>query len=564
MYRYLQKGGKAGKMYVASPADSSLLSLLHESFKIMELRFANYDHDGVGTLMFRELQRELSLVGFTDMEKLEEAFRKIDFDGNGTLDFSEFICLLYFWVNVGDYSQFFRHPDNAKIVHQAFNLMETSMIRYDADHNRRLSKKELDDFFSEQLPKAVPYYNNIYVSSGLKDQGEIKFPAFMYLIYETLCEMPESSISGKYRGISFKPSKAIQGSSAVGENSEFWKELKVAFSVLEADFVRFDQDKNGFVDYAEITQAIPATRPRYDRLDTLSRLEHAFHQVDLNQDQTLDYFEFCYLCFMMTQNGSYLDLVDQTEGATHVKKAFINIHTCYRSFDADRNNRLTYDEMENFCNAQFGIVPANLQKIFGEIAQKSSSANGQEALDLVRFMKLLYVLVCPTAKFAPHQYSPGKRKASQQVVSILKPPKSDRPPRFKVVVPSKFVKEKLLGQGGQGTVYKGKYEGFPVAAKTMLGNPDAQLIADTLREVDFFLRLDHPNCHLLLGAKTTLENGGIMLLTEICENGSLFDCYSTKRMRFDVCTAWRICMECAQGFKVIHDLGFMHRDIKSL
>mmetsp|Transcript_8200 Transcript_8200/g.27551 ORF Transcript_8200/g.27551 Transcript_8200/m.27551 type:complete len:590 (+) Transcript_8200:528-2297(+) len=427
-------------------------------------------------------------------------------------------------------------------------------------------KRSSTNRISFSLPRLVVKCEDIIHLTNIFPQGEseIKFPAFMYLIYEVLCEMPGSSISGKFRGISFKPAKATPGSAAVGENSEFWKELNSAFSVLEADFVRFDQDRNGFVDYTEITNAIPPTRPGYDRLDTLSRLQHAFHQVDLNQDQTLDFYEFCYLCFMMTQNGSYLDLVHQTEGAAKVKKAFINIHTCYRSFDADHNNRLTYDELEMFCNSQFGIVPPNLQSLFGEIAQKSASAGGQVALDLVRFMKLLYVLVCPTAQFAPTRYSPGKRTVNQQVISILKPPKSDRPPRFKVVVPSKFVKEKLLGQGGQGTVYKGKYEGFSVAAKTMLGNPDAHLLADTLREVDFFLKLDHPNCHFLLGAKTTLENGGIMLLTEICESGSLFDCYSTKRLRFDRCTAWRISKECALGFKVIHDMGFMHRDIKSL
>ncbi len=32
-----------------------------------------------------------------------------------------------------------------------------------------------------------------------------------------------------------------------------------------------------------------------------------------------------------------------------------------------------------------------------------------------------------------------------------------------------------------------------------------------MHELSFFTKLDHPNCHYLLGAKTTLENGGILV-----------------------------------------------------
>mmetsp|Transcript_38840 Transcript_38840/g.93622 ORF Transcript_38840/g.93622 Transcript_38840/m.93622 type:complete len:216 (+) Transcript_38840:222-869(+) len=78
------------------------------------------------------------------------------------------------------------------------------------------------------------------------------------------------------------------------------------------------------------------------------------------------------------------------------------------------------------------------------------------------------------------------------------------------------------------------------------------------------MALDHPNCHYLLGAKTSLDQGGILVLTEICENGSLFDMYCTKGIRFDPQTAFRIGKECALGFEQIHKIGYMHRDIKSL
>lgn len=47
----------------------------------------------------------------------------------------------------------------------------------------------------------------------------------------------------------------------------------------------------------------------------------------------------------------------------------------------------------------------------------------------------------------------------------------------------KFKKGKLLGQGGQGTVHMGTYDGVIVAGKTFLGTPDASLVQEVLDEV---------------------------------------------------------------------------------
>lgn len=50
--KFLQRGATdAGKNYIAQPKDNTLPSLLHEAFKLLEIRFANYDADGAHTLM---------------------------------------------------------------------------------------------------------------------------------------------------------------------------------------------------------------------------------------------------------------------------------------------------------------------------------------------------------------------------------------------------------------------------------------------------------------------------------------------------------------------------------
>ena len=69
-------------------------------------------------------------------------------------------------------------------------------------------------------------------------------------------------------------------------------------------------------------------------------------QVDIDGDRTLDFYEFCYLGFMMTQDGAYGDLVELSKDSKIVKKSFIDMHSFYRKYDADGNLRLTYDELE--------------------------------------------------------------------------------------------------------------------------------------------------------------------------------------------------------------------------
>ena len=559
--------------YVAQPRDNSLASLLHEAFKLLELRFKLYDHDGAETLMFKELERQLALVGFLDQEKLETLFRRVDLDGNGTLDFAEFLCLLYLWVDKGNYSHFFLNPINAGIINKAFTVMEKAMIKYDKDRSRSLDIDELNAFFGDHLPAACQSgaYKQVVDAVFPERQREagqaLKFPSFMHLLYDVMCKYPGSTLQGTYSKAQTKLLSQA-AAHATGEQSALWKQLREAFLVLQQDFNRFDANGDKLVDKTEITAGIPVTKIGADKVNIISRLEFAFSQVDLDHSNTLDFYEFVYLSFMMTQNGAYHDMVEQSTGATAVKRAFIDIHSYYRRFDEDKNLRLTWDELEKFFTYCFGEIPAAVPGIFAQVKYQSSATQGRDAVDVVRFMKLLYMLVLPDGEFVPNRYRYTKptqpaesNLVSMPVVKASKP----RPPRIEPVEPRRFRATKVLGQGGQGKVMLGEYEGFGrCAGKTLFGDPGPDLIEETRNEVDFFTRLDHPNCHYLLGAKLSLDNGGIMLLTEICELGSIYDFYGKAGKKFCRSTAWRLGKECALGLLEVHNMGFMHRDIKSL
>ena len=148
--------------------------------------------------MYMELEHELAKFGFTDGPRLEALFRSVDFDKSGTLDFKEFLSLVYLWHNVedGDYSRLFnqevfllsgcrltirpaiewrprlcacavlrpkprppnarpRAPQDAEVVSTAFACIDQAMVAYDSDHSRRLCAAELEVFFREQWPQAT-------------------------------------------------------------------------------------------------------------------------------------------------------------------------------------------------------------------------------------------------------------------------------------------------------------------------------------------------------------------------------------------------------------------------
>ena len=97
-------------------------------------------------------------IGFVKLPELANIFASVDADKNGTLDFSEFLCLLYLWCQppvLGNYTQFFPHPGNASVVQNAFSLMAQCMVAYDQDKSRLLDINELTAFFRDQVPAAI-------------------------------------------------------------------------------------------------------------------------------------------------------------------------------------------------------------------------------------------------------------------------------------------------------------------------------------------------------------------------------------------------------------------------
>ncbi len=123
--------------------------------------------------------------------------------------------------------------------------------------------------------------------------------------------------------------------------------------------------------------------------------------------------------------------------------------------------------------------------------------------------------------------------------------------------------EKLIGQGGMGSVYKAHHSksGLPVAIKVISNS-----IADESRfrrrfqvEIETLKRLKHPNIVQLIGYGE--EGGSLFYSMEYVDGESLHDCLRRNgpipwddvlKFGIDICSA----------LKHAHDFGIIHRDLK--
>ena len=115
--RPAEAGQQEAPKHVAQLKDDSLQQLLIEAFKIAEIRFQNFDDDGAGMLMFEEVKHDIGRTGFYDEGRLLEMWRRCDIDRSNTINFSEFLYLLYMWQYASDISSNISMAGPTEVVH---------------------------------------------------------------------------------------------------------------------------------------------------------------------------------------------------------------------------------------------------------------------------------------------------------------------------------------------------------------------------------------------------------------------------------------------------------------
>lgn len=124
-----------------------------------------------------------------------------------------------------------------------------------------------------------------------------------------------------------------------------------------------------------------------------------------------------------------------------------------------------------------------------------------------------------------------------------------------------------FAQGAFGRLYKGAYNGEAVAVK-LLERPDnnperAQLMEQQfVQEVMMLATLRHPNVVRFIGA--CRKPMVWCIVTEYAKGGSVRQFLTRRRNRsVPLKLAVKQALDVAKGMAYVHDLGFIHRDLKS-
>ncbi|XP_078176433.1 putative LRR receptor-like serine/threonine-protein kinase At1g56130 [Carex rostrata] len=128
-----------------------------------------------------------------------------------------------------------------------------------------------------------------------------------------------------------------------------------------------------------------------------------------------------------------------------------------------------------------------------------------------------------------------------------------------------FNASNILGEGGYGTVYKGKLSDGRIVAVKQLSVTSHQGKRQFLTEIATISAVQHKNLVKLYGC--CIEGNTPLLVYEYLENGSLDQALFGKRILFlDWATRFEICLGVAKGLAYLHEessVRIVHRDIKA-
>jgi len=262
-----------------------------------------------------------------------------------------------------------------------------------------------------------------------------------------------------------------------------------------------------------------------DLVETLSRLQHYFSVVDLDDSGSLSFDEFLYLAFLLIRDGGYVDVIEKAADPAIVKTTLLDLHAAFFKVDTDKSMRLDRTELHKLLTTMFGEVPKGADEIFARLM----SSQTRQHIDFVRLMRLLYELVRGQGAGYAHvdeARRPAKPSSGFHVPTATAAPKY---PRVDSLDPKEVKREKQIGEGGFGKVYKATFRGQTVAAKWLIDTATPEVCRETEEEIKLMKSLESPNIVWLVGACTKMPE--ICIVLEFCANGSLFDCMHKRRMQ---------------------------------
>ncbi|XP_057438214.1 wall-associated receptor kinase-like 20 [Lotus japonicus] len=190
------------------------------------------------------------------------------------------------------------------------------------------------------------------------------------------------------------------------------------------------------------------------------------------------------------------------------------------------------------------------------------------SIGVIAFFSLALVLVIITRSFKLSSYREKQRKEREDVLKLStgekKPYKMFQLKEVKKAT-NGFSKERILGSGGYGEVYRGEFQDGTLVAvkKAKVGN--LKSTQQVLNEVAILSQVNHKNLVRLLGC--CVESETPLMIYEYISNGTLYDHLHGRFSNFlDWKTRLKVALQTAEALAYLHSAAhtpIYHRDVKS-
>lgn len=305
-----------------------------QQFGRYETLFHEFDEDGSGEINVSELRKLLLSIGFVVVRQMiEEALDVVDSDGNGQLNFEEFIYFLTVYQHTEGFTK-----DEVKRMHDVYKGFVAESV-----------KLKMGSFLRcEDLADALVAVFGLHAEPHAVRIGH------------KLC----NNSNGGKRNTSASDGLAFH------EFLIFARSVRLAEQALyKKEFHRFDQDGSGNINASELRNVLQALGYRPMRVV----IQEVLQEVDFEQDAELDFEEFFHFMLVFKQRDGFSS------------KELKDFKDVFRKFDRDQSDNINVHELGDMLRyLGFSVGTDNLYML---LAQVDVNRNG--TLDCNEFLRLM-------------------------------------------------------------------------------------------------------------------------------------------------------------------------------